>query len=265
MNIDQNANVVLENNSASYVGAIYIDEYDKQMVYETIEHSGATSLQRKQHPCFLTGDQFNKTLFFINNTAQFGGDVLYVDLEGAYTNGSNPEQCITFFRTISSVTPHNNQLSLVTSEPSRACHCNSSYRRDCYTLSKAISIYPRQTISVLVVLVGQGLGTVVGSVFADFLDDVYQPSLESLQDTQQVFQHQCNNLSYTIFAQQDDVQVVLVLTVSKGRVPIMTSETASKAIEIYNWRLSKKISIHVLRNAHLCQYHSSSLSSWVQT
>ena len=77
-------------------------------------------------------------------------------------------------------------------------------------------------------------------MFADFLDDVYQPSLESLQDTQQVFQHQCNNLSYTIFAQQDDVQVVLVLTVSKGRVPIMTSETASKAIEIYNWRLSKK-------------------------
>ena len=235
LNLAPNANVIFENNSASYGGAIYVNGDEKQVIYEETLASGRTIVGPKPQPCFLTSEKSQKSLVFINNTALYGGDVLYEgDLEGAYTNESSDEQCITFFKTISSMTPHENQLSLITSEPSRACHCSSRYRPDCYMLSKTLSVYPGQTTNIPAVRVGQGLGTVAGSVFADFLDDVYQPSLGTLQDAQQVFQHQCNNLSYTIFAQQDDVEVVLVLTASKRKAPHMTNKTASQAIEIYN-------------------------------
>ena len=218
-------------------GAIYVDAGDIMVEYKNTEQNeGAIPfILPHVHSCFLAGDKSRKGLFFINNTALFGGDILYGgDLDGAYTDESNEAQCISYFRAISSITPHENQLSLITSEPSRACHRCSSFRPDCYTLSKTLSIHPGQTASVPAVLVGQGLGTVAGSVFADFLDDVYHPSLAALQESQQVSQHQCNNLSYTIYTQQDDVEVVLVLTASKGKAPLISDETVSQAIEIYN-------------------------------
>ena len=233
LNIAPNANVTFENNHALYGGAIYIDGYGNQLQYES-QQNGGVIIQLRRPLCFLTTGNSQKSLVFVHNSAQLGGDILYGgELEGAYAAENSNEQCLAHFTNVSNITPIENRLSLISSEPSRACHCDSSNKPDCFTLSTQLTLYPGQTTTIPTVLVGQGLGTVAGSVFANFLEDVYKPVLDRLQQTQYVSQHQCNNLSYTIFAECDNVEVVLVLTASERSASFVTNETAVKAAELY--------------------------------
>ena len=59
----------------------------------------------------------------------------------------------------------------MTSDPLRVCLCNESGLPGCILLVDPTphSIYPGQTISISVVVVGQDWGTVAGSVYAQFL------------------------------------------------------------------------------------------------
>lgn len=68
---------VISSNSASYWGAIYIADRDKDVIHEKIKVNDIFCVQRRQQSCFLTGDKLHKSLFFINNTAEFRVDVLY--------------------------------------------------------------------------------------------------------------------------------------------------------------------------------------------
>ena len=77
---------------------------------------------------------------------------------------------------------------------------------------KPHSIYPGQTINISAVVVGQNIGTVAGSVYAQFLQRGSPPQLESGQEVQRVTQHKCNDLYYTIFSQSEVSTTLLVLT-----------------------------------------------------
>ena len=77
LNIAPNANIIFKNNSASYGGAIYVDEGGKLVIYEHSQHNGRPIILPKPHHCFRSGDKSEKLFFLINNTALFGGDVLY--------------------------------------------------------------------------------------------------------------------------------------------------------------------------------------------
>ena len=69
-------------------------------------------------------------------------------------------------------------LSLISSAPSRVCLCNEIGQPDCLTVADPETrvMYPRQTITIPAVVMGQDFGTLTGSVFAQFLhttDSVY--------------------------------------------------------------------------------------------
>ena len=110
-------------------------------------------------------------------------------------------------------------LSLISSDPSRVCLCNGSGQPDCLLLAhpKPYFIYPGQTIHICAVVVGEDFGTVVGSVYAQFLQRGSPSRLEAGQDAQSVIQHKCNDVYYTIFSQSESTPV-LVLTARNSYV-----------------------------------------------
>ena len=90
---------------------------------------------------------------------------------------------------------------------------------NCLTLADPTphSIYPGQSINISAVVVGQGLGTVAGSVYAQFLhtspeNKLPRFELESWQKVQAVTQQSCSNLHYTILPQRGIPESTLVLT-----------------------------------------------------
>lgn len=147
------------------------------------------------------------------------GDILYGEnVALAYGSEIFPKKpygrhsnCLTRFMEISNISQTG--LSLISSFPSRVCPCNDSGQPDCLTVEypEVQSFYPGQTISLSVALVGQGFGTVAGSIYAQFLQ---HGSLEiaSHQETVGVVKDMCNYIGYTIFTKAVEVQGVLVLT-----------------------------------------------------
>ena len=107
-------------------------------------------------------------------------------------------------------------ISNVSSELSRVCLCNERGQPDCLKLGPTPhSIYPGQSLSVSVVAVGQGFGTVAGSVYAQFIqkeDTAGSPQLGTGQVIQNVIKEKCRYLYYTISSPGDMSQVLLVLT-----------------------------------------------------
>ena len=85
-------------------------------------------------------------------------------------------------------------------------------------------IYPGQTISISAVVVGQGWGTVAGSVYAQFLHKSTPENivhLKASQVVQNTSHNYCNPLQYTIFSMNEDSHHICVLTVQD----IYVSET----------------------------------------
>ena len=79
-------------------------------------------------------------------------------------------------------------LFLISSAPSRVCICTSNGMPDCLTVFDSVkqTIYPGETINISAVVVGKEFGTVVESVFAQFLQLEFSDTalLESWQYTQ---------------------------------------------------------------------------------
>ena len=87
---------------------------------------------------------------------------------------------------------------------------------DCLTVFDSVkqAVYPGQTINISAVVVGQEFGTVVGSVFAQFLQLEFFDTtlLESWQYTQDVSKNECRQLSYSIFSEPHKSDIVLIFT-----------------------------------------------------
>ena len=234
---DESTLVFKNNNAATTGGAIY--------VVSSYSYVRSADGSLSQSYCFLKVEDKSRTarLIFKNNTASQGGNVLYGgSLGGACTgNSSNTNgrcnSCLQVFRKISEISPKT--LSSITSDPSRACFCiNGSL--DCFLLFHPnFSRYSGQKITISTVVVGQNFGTVAGSVYAHFLPEKEKDSSVTLgkkEKSQEVQQHSCNNLTYTILSHsQTTKKVVLIITaVNKHETQLILPETMDKAIKDYD-------------------------------
>ena len=176
-------------------------------------HLDAQYLSRST--CFLNieGSRSQKWLTFVNNSAGKGGDILY---RGHVPLGIDRHwNCLDSFKNVSYISQ--NGLSLISSDLSQVCVCNGSGQHDCQIVAgtNPHPVYPSQYISIPAVVVGQDLGTVTGSVYAQFLQKSSTknpPQFETWQTVQAVTQHNCSHLKYTIFSQTEVLEAVLVLT-----------------------------------------------------
>ena len=205
--LENSTTVFLDNHAVSTGGAIHII-------------TGEDALEQTfDRWCFLhvEGDRGQPRLTFRGNSAGKAGDVLY---GGRLAIGFNniASNCLQNFWNASDISRQSG-LSIVSSEASRVCLCNtSSGIPDCLKLTDAKRhfIYPGQTISASVVTVGQAFGSVTGSVFAQFIQlstNATTPLLGDSQHTQAVGKDKCNVLNYTIFQSFDGpTDAILALT-----------------------------------------------------
>ena len=199
----------------------------------------------KYNHCFLQVNASEATLLFVNNTAVWGGDVLYgghLDWECISHNNTCVDSCLRFFKNATSITPEHS-LSQISSDPLRVCLCSSQntswHAPDCTIVSKTFSAYPGQTISIKAVVVGQDFGTVRGSVYGQFMqtEQISNETTEKLepgQAIQDALSHHCNQLNYTLLSNRVQ-EVTLVLATSFQKVyHYVSDEEVSQAVEEYN-------------------------------
>ena len=222
MKLSQNSSVYLVNNSAVFKGGAMYISLSNSYGYQSPSAPPTCSLEVEQA-------ELHKGLIFMNNSAGQGGDALYGRILGFYPQTRNDTvncsslfeesfcsvadedyvDCSVLFTQVSSITP--NTLSQVASDPVRVCICNNG-TPECNMTSMAVDpIFPGQSFSISTVVTGEELGTVTGSVFANFLSlHSNRPQLAAGEDTQEATQLHCNKMEYTIFSINSTE--VLVLT-----------------------------------------------------
>ena len=192
--------------------------------------------------CFVNveGSRSHTQLIFINNTAGRGGDVLYGGLEALGYDGD--WNCLLSFKNISNMSQQSG-LSRISSAPSRVCLCNETGQPDCLTVADPTTrvMYPGQTITIPVVVVGQDSSSVNGSVFAQFLNTTNSLHMEQKQDNIAVEQSQCSHLEYTIFSQSEESAAVLVLTQDNREISQLMNEDDNQEIS-NTWEILKSLS-----------------------
>ena len=244
MKLLQNGSIYFVNNTADFEGgAIYLDS----------SNSYGYNSQSTLPDCFLQVEQadLHKGLIFMNNSAGQGGDALYGRILGFYQQTRNVSlncsslfdkqklaclfgeqfneyyiNCSVLFTEVSSITP--NTLSQVASDPTRVCICNNGTPA-CHMTSMAVDpIFPGQSFSISTAVTGLELGTVAGSVFANFLPlHSIRPQLAAGEDTQEATQLHCNRMEYTIFSINSTEVLVLTADSSFGRYTNPSSFTKS--------------------------------------
>ena len=223
--ISDTSSVIFQNNHAfDYGGAIYIltDEfYSKSMTIRDIFQLNRPSLVTPSTRCFLSveGKRSQARLLFTNNTADKGGDVIYGGLVALGYDGD--WNCLLSFKNISDMSQQNG-LSVITSGASRICLCRDG-QPDCLTVADPTmhSIYPGQTITLPVVVVGQDFGTVSGSVIAQFLQGYTTCSihLEEGQRSRVVDNGKCTDLDFTLYTSgSENCTATLALKTSNAEV-----------------------------------------------
>ena len=226
----------VDNHAVNTGGVFYISS---NLHYYEYSVNIAANFVLSNTVCFLDieSDRSQALLTFVNNTAGYGGDLLY---GGQVAYGWDRDwNCLLSFKNISNIESPNGNLSLISSSPSRVCLCNEDGLPDCLQIFNSTSIYPGQTIEIYAVITGQDFGTVAGSVYAQFLklSPPHQPPyLHSWQYTQGVTQSRCNNLWFTISSNTpEEINEVLILTVNKHKVSsVPTMKRVNQTIDL--WR-----------------------------
>ena len=241
--ISDDSYIIFRNNHASsYGGAIHVHSEEMQdtsiSLQGILEGSFNSPVIISKTECFvhIEGNRLDTSLVFMNNTAGKGGDVLYGGLLAlGYDEDWN---CLLGFKNVSDMSQQSG-LSVISSDPSRVCLCNTTGEPDCLTVADPTTrvIYPGQTITIHAVVVGQDFGTVSGSVFAHLLSVPYTTGsvdMEKEQIIKTVEQTQCSSLEYTIFSQSERSDAVLVLTTDNLKADILQLPDIENNREIAN-------------------------------
>ena len=223
-----NSSVLFVGNHATLVGgAIYADT-------NTFYTATGTGDIYMGSVCMIELERKDQTaLEFHNNSAGSGGDVVYGGhMELATTaDGSN---CLLEFKNIS-VVSQNNTMSVISSQPSRVCVCDSTGNPDCLRIFYSNTLYPGDSISLKAVAVGQDFGTGSGSAYSQFLSsDVEKKArLEQWQYSQRVSQTHCNELTYSILAAPVESMVLVLTALEMPEVQAVSNSTVQSALEKY--------------------------------
>ena len=162
--------------------------------------------------------------YFVNNTAEVAGDVLY---------GGYQEKCIdddyenksSLFQNVNLDYTMQTGLSIIASDPIGVCICDSG-RPNCSKKLYIRKVFPGDSFNISAAVVGQGNGIVPGIVRAVFteLNNLHQ--LEPLQYSQSTMHKGCSKLTYTIFSRQEKDQ--LQLAAENPGLPHSTSHVPLK-------------------------------------
>ena len=169
--IDRNTNVLFINNTAANVGgAIFVD-------------SG--SIMRPdsnftRFPCFYQilhpFSNYSFELSFTNNSARSGGNDIYgASLKG---NCQESKNSLFDFDAFKLFRFNTRNLSSVSGSPSRVCICESNIPQctDPLRIFMNRTVYPGETITLSVAVVGGDFGTTIGKVYYGFLNQTSQDS-----------------------------------------------------------------------------------------
>ena len=251
VSLENNTQILFTNNYAEHVGgAIFADETDDKVCFLQIatHNSKCSDLKNNYHLTFV----------FSNNTANNGGDAVY----GGFLYRCIASHCqdeydfseptvgayifiINSWNLVQYDTGHHSNLSLITSAPSRVCLCEDG-QPDCLTVLANETHYPGETFTISAVVVGQGFGTIDGTVYAQFTNKD-TPRLEELQQSQQVNHSSCTKLKYTVFSSNKKEMLVLSVTPTvsetgwdyidyyQGYVPTDIT-TSTDQFEMYQYR-----------------------------
>ena len=174
------------------------------------------------------------TLHFINNSAGSGGDVVYGGHMGLATtdDGSN---CLLHFKKVS-VVHQTSTLSVISSQPSRVCVCNSTGAPNCLKIFYNHTVYQGESISLSAVVVGQDFGTGTGSVYGQFLSSNPEKKarLEQWHYSQRVSQAHCNQLTYSILTATTQNTVLVLTAMEIDEVKVYSNATFQSALYKYS-------------------------------
>ena len=227
--ISETGTIKFESNHAvNYGGAVYIDTeemYGESVSIQNISTLAFTPYFTTSTECFIhvEGDRSQPRLIFVNNTAGRGGDVVY---EGLVALGYDGDwNCLHSFKNVSDMSQQNN-LSLISSAPSRVCLCQNDHfehPNDCLTVADphTYSVYPGQTITLPAVVVGQDFGSVTGPVIAEFLSKPLTTCFIKLEEGQQstsVDKNNCTKLKYSLYTRDENCTAILALKTDNANV-----------------------------------------------
>ena len=234
--LETNSQVTFERNHAHhYGGAIYsVDDYkgddDYARFYEAHFRACFYKLEITDVPGVSYNALFNYTLNntnvdFHNNTAGFAGTAIYggwVNMCGWYITytGITPVHYMiegtSVFDALFHFHMYSQDLSIVSSNPTRVCICTNTSFPDCNTTKYTVTAYPGETFTISAVAVGQRFGTVPAIVQSNFASGKYG-NIPALQRTQLV-STTCTDLTYTVQSSPNRTEIML-LTLDRINTP----------------------------------------------
>ena len=181
-------------NTAEYGGGIYIEQ-SSECFLEGLEcfYQFDSDIQKNQSLLTTTHVKLTGNKAYTSGDAVFGGTI-----EKCYflTNFGTQfrKKSSVIFSQIFSITQC---PTCISSRPYGICFCSNI---------KSVVMYPGQTLSVPVVVVGQKSGRVPGNVVTETEDGV---SLSELQKFQTVSNTSCTNLQYTVYSNKTNTYLTL--------------------------------------------------------
>ena len=237
--LGENSSITFVSNHAyRYGGAVhYVDDY-------TEDFEPAAELSKCFYGIFIRKSSPTPTdlnyileytlhsieIEFYNNTAGFAGSVIFggwVDLCKLYINHKMTifhEYRIIFhltliFDSLFHFHQSTQQVSLISSYPTRVCLCTNMSIPDCSITEYTITAYPGETLTIPAVAVGQRFGTVPSTVHSIFVTrDKGRLSVLLPPQYTQLVNVNCTNLMYTILSPPNSTED-MELTVEKHNVP----------------------------------------------
>ena len=234
--IDLKANSTItfvRNHAYHYGGAIYyVDHYTETFEPEAQLSACFYKILTTEIDMGYIDEVFNDikmsgtNIKFYNNSAGFAGTAIFggwVDFCMFYDNNNvvsanyeSVQSLTSVFDSLFHFHQPTQQLSLISSNPTRVCLCTNMSIPDCSITDYSITAYPGETFTIPAVAVGQRFGVVPTSVQSNFVSRD-NGRLPELQYTQLVNVN-CTDLMYTIQSPPNRTEV-MELSVEKYNIP----------------------------------------------
>ena len=176
--------------------------------------------------CFLQPEIYNYSdtdIYFVNNTAELAGDVLYGGNQNNCIVNADYDNKLLIFQYVNFNYTMQTGLSIIASDPIGVCICDSG-RPNCNKTLLVKKVFPGDSFTISAAVIGH-LGGIVPGIVRAFFTEIPRNQLEYLQYTQSTArQKSCTDLTYTIFSSQEKGQLQLAAeipgwTLSMHHVP----------------------------------------------
>ena len=205
--LKQNTNISFVNNHASESGGgIFVSQVidDNNLIICSFKN-------------FLYYNTIAKTmLYFVNNTADVSGDVLY---------GSRISFCLNFDFDLQFHYPQQTGLSVVSSDPIQVCFCESN-RQNCSIRNITITAIPGINVNILLATVGNKDGLTKGVIKLTTSDS----SSSTVQTDNPRLNATCTNVTFKLRANPSLNTTQIYVTIESSIEP--SSDLLVKVIEV---------------------------------